>query len=362
VTRTLHCADLHLSVTERDYSLSVLSEIVRIAKEKNADVLLFAGDTFDSFPDVEKLRGDFKERVDQVGDSVTVLLLPGNHEDLQRGQQKLSSFDLGRARLLDKEPYDILSFPDMELLSIPAKKSYDDYREWRIAPKKMKFRIATAHCVVAGLGIPFIEDEEMDSVIDPDLFQLAEVDYAALGHIHSGRVISLKSTLPGGPVRTLSYPGSARVYRRGETGPRTVTLIEVGNEIHATSLVLKSAGQYREVFLDVGLDGALPDISHLSKEWDESDRVELFISGIVEDENALTREAEALAQSLAVRVANSVPAVSVLAGISSQPIARKFLELSDKARPAARTPEFAVWHKTREIGLLKIKKVLEARS
>jgi len=46
-----------LSVPEKEYSLSVLSEIVGIANGKKADILLFAGDTFDNFPDAEKLRG-----------------------------------------------------------------------------------------------------------------------------------------------------------------------------------------------------------------------------------------------------------------------------------------------------------------
>ena len=365
MTRILHCADLHLSDAEREYSLSVLSEIVGIAREKKADILLFAGDTFDSFPDLEKLRGEFKKRIDLTGSTVAVLLLPGNHEDLDRGAARLGSFDFGKARLLDKEPFDVLHFPDMELLSIPFKKSYANYREWKIEPKKQRFRIATAHCVVSGLAIPFVEDEEMVSVMDPDLFQLADVDYAALGHIHSPRTLSLQSTAPGGLPRTLSYPGSARVYRRGEKGPRAARLIEVGNEIRAESLVLKSAGQCREVYLDVGLDGTLPDVTHLSQEWDRPDRVELFISGIVEDENALRRAADALVQSLKVRVRDPKPVldgVSVLDGISSQPIARKFLEISDKARPAADSPDFAVWHKAREIGLLKIKKVLEARA
>jgi hypothetical protein len=62
-------------------------------------------------------------------------------------------------------------------------------------------------------------------------------------------------------------------------------LIEVGDSIRAAPLVLKSAGQYREILLDVGLDGAIRDIDNLSREWDPSDRVEISFSGIVEDEN-----------------------------------------------------------------------------
>jgi DNA repair exonuclease SbcCD nuclease subunit len=369
VTRILHCADLHLSVQEKEYSLSVLSEIVGLTIERKAHLLLFAGDTFDSFADAEVLRGDFKQRIDPIGETVTVLVLPGNHEDLQRGTRKLGSFEFGKARLLDEEPFGILDLPDMDLVSIPHRKSYADYREWSVPAKHRRFRIVTAHCVVSDLGIPFDECEETVSVIDPDLFHRAGADYAALGHIHSARTIRLESAAPDAPVRTsalvLSYPGSARVCRRGEIGPRSASLIEVGEDIHATPLVLGSAGRYREILLDVGLDGAIPDIEHLSREWGPSDRVEISISGIVEDENTVKRAADSLADALRprVRVLNVIrDGVSVLEGISSEPIARKFLELCERARPAADAPDFPVWRKTREIGLLKIKKVLGERA
>ena len=369
MTRIIHCADLHLSVQEKVYSLSVLSEIASLATEKKANLLLFAGDTFDSFADAEGLRGDFKQRIDPIGDAVTVLVLPGNHEDLQRGARKLGSFEFGKARLLDEEPFGILDLPDMDLVSIPHRKSYADYREWALPAKHRRFRIVTAHCVVSGLGIPFDEGEEMVSVIDPDLFQRAGADFAALGHIHSARTIRLRGTAPDAPVRTstlvLSYPGSARVCRRGETGPRSASMIEVGKDIHATPLVLKSAGQYREVLLDVGLDGAIPDIEHLSREWNPSDRIDISISGIVEDENTFKDAADRLVHALKprVRVASVIrDGVSVLEGISSEPIARKFLELCEKVRPAADAPDFPVWRKTREIGLLKLKKVLVERA
>jgi DNA repair protein SbcD/Mre11 len=368
VTRILHCADLHLSVQEKVYSLSVLSEIAGLATEKKVNLLLFAGDTFDSFVDAEALRADFKQRIDPIGNSVTVLVLPGNHEDLQRGARRLGSFEFGKARLLDEEPFGILEFPDMDLISIPHRKSYADYREWAMPARRRRFRIITAHCIVSGLGIPFDEGEEMVSVIDPDLFHRAGADYAALGHIHSARAIRIESTSPDAQARTrtliLSYPGSARVCRKGETGPRCASLIEVGEEIRATSLVLKSAGQYREIVLDVGLDGAIPDIEHLSHEWDPSDRIDISISGIVEDENAFKGAADKLADALRpqLRAVNVIrDGVSVLEGISSEPIARKFLELCEKVRPAESAPDFPVWRKAREVGLLKLKKVLGGR-
>jgi len=135
MTCILHCADLHLSVQEKAYSLSVLSEIAGLATRRKAALLLFAGDTFDSFGDAEALRGDFRSRVDPIAGMVTVLLLPGNHGDLQREVRKLGSFEFGEARLLDEEPFGILDLPDLDLMSIPHRKSYADYREWDLPLK-----------------------------------------------------------------------------------------------------------------------------------------------------------------------------------------------------------------------------------
>jgi hypothetical protein len=51
--RILHAANLHISVSEKEYSLAVLDEIVATAVNTKADALVFAGDLFDSFSDCE---------------------------------------------------------------------------------------------------------------------------------------------------------------------------------------------------------------------------------------------------------------------------------------------------------------------
>ena len=115
----------------------------------------------------------------------------------------------------------------------------------------------------------------------------------------------------------------------------------------------------------MGLDGAIPDIDSLSRAWNPPDRVEIAFSGIVEDENTFKSAADRLANNLRPRVRTVDiirDGVSVLEGISSEPIARKFLELCDKTRTAVDAHDFAVWQKTREIGLLKLKKVLGDRA
>ena len=82
--KLIHCADLHLSTSEKDYSLAVFSEIIEIANRESADYLLMTGDIFDSFPEIEKLRTDFHACIRRLSDDCEPFLLAGNHEDLNR--------------------------------------------------------------------------------------------------------------------------------------------------------------------------------------------------------------------------------------------------------------------------------------
>src|SRR6056297_3534812 len=95
--KIIHCADLHLSVEEQDYSLPVLHEIIDTANEEEADYLILAGDTFDSFEQLIKLQKYFKDKISNLKKSCEVFLLAGNHEDRGRNNRKIADCDLGIA-------------------------------------------------------------------------------------------------------------------------------------------------------------------------------------------------------------------------------------------------------------------------
>ncbi len=93
--KIIHCADLHLSSDEKDYSFSVFNEIVDIANSEKADYLLLAGDTFNSFDEIIKLKSTFEGTVHKLDVKCEVFLLAGNHEDIGRNKKKISSFEIG---------------------------------------------------------------------------------------------------------------------------------------------------------------------------------------------------------------------------------------------------------------------------
>ncbi len=356
MARILHAADLHLSVSEKEYGLAVLDEIVVTAVGAGTDALVFAGDLFDSFADCESLRADFRAHVQPIGKHCLLLFLPGNHEDLGRGSRPLSGLDFGAARVLEQKPFGIHRVADVEVLAIPHQRGYAEYREWKVPPKETKIRIALAHALVAGAGFAFDDVEEEASVIDPDLFLRFGADYAALGHIHAERRLSVGSI-------TLAYPGSSRVWRRGEVGPRVVHLIEADEGIRSSPIVLRKAGMYRRYDVPLGLAGEAPDLSDIESQWRSEDWVELCLAGLVDDERDIANLEDAFQRRYGRQVRKFEVErndIAVLSGITSEPIAGSFLEAWEARKPFPAGSEEA-WHKARELGLLKIKEIIEAR-
>ncbi len=363
--RILHCADLHLTGNgpDRDYSLSVLDEILLLAGRHSADYLLLCGDTFNTFGDAELLRAEFRGKMSELSGSCEVLLLAGNHEDLGRKGRKLAGFDLGiqPENVIEHAgtPFSLIRRDGIEFLALPHRAHYGDYTEWSVPEKRERYRVALAHGIVAGMAYTG-EDEESDeraAVMDADIFQRYEVDYAALGHIHSAR------REKSGSVEIL-YPGSARVWRKNEAGPRKAALVELDEGIGITPLELKSAGQFRSLDVFIDFEGRPADLPPESREWGAADYAALRFSGLVENEGIALQSIKNLVENLEKRLRRIECDynLSVLEGVSLHPMAKKFLELWESKKPSGTGDEYEVWMRAREMGLMKIKEVMEARS
>ncbi len=354
--RILHCADLHLSAEEADYCLGVLDEIVAMAASNRCGWLLFAGDLFDTYPDLEKLKGEFRKRMAGLPQGCRALVIAGNHDRLRMGAKRLSAVDLEPAAFVADGPFELFADEALELVAIPFAPAHADYLEWNLPPRKAPLRIAVAHGSIAGMHYTGGDEEEEPGVMDPDLFVRHGIRLAALGHIHASRTEVIEGV-------TFSYPGSARVWRRGESGARRVNLIEAGESLSLSALTLASAGQYRRVELPLNLDGSLPPLGPLVEEWGKADWVEIAASGVIEDERVLAASEAELKRRQGARVRRlelTREGVLTLEGIATQPVAKRFLERW-KAREPSGGEERTVWLKARELALLKVKELLEAR-
>jgi DNA repair exonuclease SbcCD nuclease subunit len=366
--RILHAADLHLSDSDREYGLAVFSELIEAAGKTRVDYLVFCGDLFNTFADAEKLRVEFRRILGTP--SFEFLYLPGNHEELQRNGGDLSRLDWGAATILQTKPFQLLRRDRggvaVEFLAVPHQEQYAGYADWAVPRKEAPWRIAMAHGVVAGMSYRGPDDEGGAAALDPDLFLRFRADYAALGHIHGRRGQAI------GGCR-FEYPGSTRVWRRNESGPRGALLLELpetpGRSLpEPKPIPLASAGEYRHYVLPLTLEGEIPDVEALSRDWRRPDHIELELTGLVEDERAVS----ALAERLRVRYAPAVrildinrDAVSALPGIASQPLVRRFLEAWESRMPrpgrdaVADARAHAVWNRAREMALNALKAHLE---
>ena len=346
--RFIHTADLHLAVEAKEYSLSVLAEIGAVAARERAAAIVFAGDTFDSFPDAYQLRGDFARWAEGLPAGMDVLVLPGNHEELGRGSNSLSALSFGaRVRLVSGMPFERVTIADTEFLLFPFRSGYLDPASLQIPTRVAPARVAVMHGTVAGMAFTGDNSEEAEnSLIDPAMFARLDVRYAALGHLHGAR-----DRREGGTL--IAYPGSARVWRKGERGPRGVCLVETdAGAATMRRVTIVSAGEYREYRCAVALDGRTTDIERIASEWTPADMVSVILTGIVDDENAVVALQDAIRSAHAgrVRVLDILNDVEPVAGIAAHPAASKFLALLAERG----TTEPALLERIRTLGLAAI--------
>jgi hypothetical protein len=355
--RFIHTADLHLSVVAKDYAMSVLAEIGTAAVREHAAAIVFAGDTFDSFPDAYQLRGDFARWAEGLPAGMEVAVLPGNHEELDRGTNTLAALSFGsRVRLATATPFELMTIADTELILFPFRSGYLDPSALQIPPRVAPSRIAVMHGTVAGSAHTGDGSEEAEnSFIDPSMFSRLDVSYVAMGHLHGARDRRVDGTL-------IAYPGSARVWRKGERGPRIVCLVETsGKNATLRKITLSSAGEYREYHCPVSLDGRAADLGRIAEGWSPADMVTIILTGIVDDENAADVLRDEIAQAYAGRARSLEVIVDVepVAGIAAHPAAERFLTLL-AAQASGTDPD--VLERARKLGLAAVAKKMGGAS
>ncbi|MFH0945162.1 MAG: metallophosphoesterase [Planctomycetota bacterium] len=356
----LHISDLHIGVSDRDYALGVLDEILETADARGVDYLIFSGDVFDSMPDVEALRDPFRRAIQRA--RAEIFYLPGNHEELQAGQQRLETFDFGKAQLLHAKPSELVTSSSserpLEILAVPHQSDYSGYRDWRIPAKRAPFRVAMAHGTVTGMTYAGPDTEKGGGALDPDLFERFEVDYAALGHVHNRPPELRRSGC------LTAYAGSARVWRSGEFGERGGNLVTLGSAVSVEFVPFRRAGQYRLLRIPLDLDGGVRQ-GALADRVQEHDLVDVCLVGLVEDERRVREVADQIKQELAHRVRKvkiDTSEVTVLSGIAAEPSAAGFIDLWEARRPPDDDPEYELWLRVRAMGLELLRSRLEQRS
>jgi DNA repair exonuclease SbcCD nuclease subunit len=357
VRRILHFADLHLvNTTEfRDYSLAVFRETLAIARSEAVDLLIGAGDLFDSRRDFEAMLSEVDSLLESSLPGVPLLLVPGNHEELLRSQGPLKALPSTKnVRIARELPLGLHHFDSCEVVTVPFQTDYAGFDEWELPPKKSGLRVVVAHGSVLG-SVPGPESaEERDGVLDGEIFSRLRADYIALGHIHQGGELSHEGV-------PLVYPGSSRVWRQGEVGPRRVAILELSDTIHYSFRTIESAGQVRR--LGVVLDSSAEErVREAAEGWGPQDWAHLIYQGLVPDGDYPEKVAAshtAFLKDRVRRVSIDPTALLVVPDAQDSQLVQRFLEEWEELRSTYQgTENQEAWEEARLIGLERIARAL----
>lgn len=351
--KLLHTADLHIAESETEYSLKVLDEIVTIASKEQVDAVLLVGDIFNDFNSFSKMKLDLERAFKEINSRV--LYITGNHESLKKGKGEIDSRGFSKVEFFYEEDLSLVknillkkADTAVEIIPIPFQKQATGFERLKLPAKNFP-RIAMLHGSVPEiLSFTGISEEEDDSLIDFTAITSNGIDFAALGHIHARQEHKYAGVV-------CSYPGSPRVWRRGEYGKRSLNIIEVnGEQIITRKIEIKSAGQFYEVILPFNF--VPPDLSEL-EQYEKNDSVKIELSGYAANEKIVADCVSAIQQKLAgkvriLEIANED--VIILPDIMENKSVKAFLEEWKKRKPEEEE-KIPAWLKARDVFIEVVK-------
>lgn len=308
--RLLHIADIHIGVAGhafgeravdlRDRIQKAFARALKLAPERDCDLVVVAGDLFDSNrvgqSTVQRAVNAMEDALQQAP-GLHIILIPGNHDCLGEGSvYHAPEFDTPgeRFHLITDPEGETVQFPDLDAAvhAVPYVCSFNQRSVSmleRMEPDPdMSFNIGVVH---AGHPEQYYGEKAAPEVTADDIAE-SGMDYIALGHIHSAGDCDAGGVVARypGPLELISSdckPGAALIVDLDEDGVRVqsepmATLKRESLEILGAELT--STGDLREriaevadkdTLVEVSITGMLPvgvtlNIDRLLQEFRES--------------------------------------------------------------------------------------------
>ncbi len=216
--RIVQTSDLHLR-PDRPDRLRALDLVFEVARERNADMILVAGDLFDRSIDAVPLRAAVRERIEGMAPR-PVVLLPGNHD---AGLYDMGSDYGDNAVVLAETPWTKRHVCGIEVLGVPWQPRRTLAECLTDATHEPRHTIVVAHgSLQDGLSGSFVGDNEDGAYMPVFLADLLRRgSYGALGHFHSGRALIHRDG-----AMLVAYAGSPVATSRREIGPRGCLVVD----------------------------------------------------------------------------------------------------------------------------------------
>lgn len=370
--RLFHTSDWHLGQNlhgqERDFEHACFLEwLLRQLKHEQPDVLLIAGDIFDTVNPPVKAQErlyDFIVSAHEQQPALTVVMIAGNHDSGSRIElpaplmRRLRTHALGRVLWLDDGQLDVerlllplpdvsgavrawcLALPFLRPAEVTGPQRGDDYlkgiaqvHEWLIAAANAKRQpgqalVAVSHAHMAGGSIS--EDSERSLIIGnaealPASLFGADISYVALGHLHQPQKVNGEERIrySGSPI-PLSFSEIGYQHQILDVRLDGETLVSVEPRLIPRAVNLQRLGPAP---LGEILDqlGELPDIDLLAEEqrqpWLEV-RVRLD-----EPQPDLRQQVESALQGKAVRLVRIAAEYAGSGGRDAEDAGAELIEL-----------------------------------
>ncbi len=283
----LHCADLHLGsrVSSREASGLSLSEelvlalerILELAKEESVDLLLIAGDFFES-AHMEPVLGRRVKSLFNKARSFPILMVAGNHDPLMpRSPYETYLRDVENLYIFPAEQVSRVDFPDCQCSVYGASFSSIYQREMLLpqvdAEDKLPIHLGLVHGEVSAQA-------SLYNLLDLNAIAESGLHYLAMGHIHLSNVsfpnIECLTKMPPKGVEVnvphagdvaYAWPGCPQGKTFKEAGPKGVLIGEIDPEDPKSSLRVRFIPIAYKNFeqVEIELPGEMPeeDISDL---------------------------------------------------------------------------------------------------
>jgi len=219
--KIIQTSDLHLS-SKKPERIKALENIISMAIEQKAELLLISGDLFDSDEQADVLRPTLRNMLSSL--PFTIIAIPGNHD---MGSYR-SDLNFGNSiKIMTSKPFDITDHEDARLISVPySNQNFNDLVfDLKNSIDKSRLNILMLHCT---LDIPYLGEEEYgqeerQAYLPVNSRVLGDLgfDYILSGHFHS-RVVENHIT----DKSVFIYSGSPVSVTRKEQGKRRVTLLD----------------------------------------------------------------------------------------------------------------------------------------
>ena len=263
--KIIHCADLHLG-SKIDNKLKKISEdrksevrnafskMVEYANENNVSIILLSGDVFDSDKPYKKDKLFFYSIIEKYP-NIDFMYLRGNHDSYEFNNQdypNLKTF----SELWTEYKYDNVSINGIEISNDNCTSFY-----------------STLSLNEDNINIVMLHGQESDST-GMDKIKLSKlrnknIDYLALGHIHSYQSNKLDSR------GIYAYSGCLEGRGFDETGIKGFVLLDVNKEIKHTFIPF-SQRKIEELNVNVSEAKSLIDIINKVKDSLKSDYKNIY--------------------------------------------------------------------------------------